>query len=117
MWKVLGETRRVGPSVACIANQKGGVGKTTTAVNLAAGLVLRGRSVLVVDIDPQSNATTGLGLDPRAVRASTYELLTGEAGLSDVVHRTKLSGLDCAPSSPDLAGAEVELVAAARRER
>jgi chromosome partitioning protein len=117
MWKVLGESLRVGPSIACIANQKGGVGKTTTAVNLAAGLVLRGRSVLVVDIDPQSNATTGLGLDPRAVRASTYELLTGEAGLSDVVQRTKLSGLDCAPSSPDLAGAEVELVAAARRER
>jgi chromosome partitioning protein len=117
MWKVLGESGLVGPSVACIANQKGGVGKTTTAVNLAAGLALRGRRVLVVDIDPQSNATTGLGLDPRAARGSTYELLAGAARLTEVVRATKLSGLDCAPSSPDLAGAEVELVAASQRER
>jgi chromosome partitioning protein len=117
IWKVLGEAAQRGPGVACIANQKGGVGKTTTAVNLAAALALRGRRVLVVDVDPQSNATTGLGLDPRAAGPSTYELLIGDARLAHVVRRTKLEGLECAPASPDLAGAEIELVGASQRER
>ena len=118
IWKVLGEAGgHRGPGVACIANQKGGVGKTTTAVNLAAALAVRGRRVLVVDVDPQSNATTGLGLDPRASGPSTYELLIGDARLAHVVRRTKLEGLECAPASPDLAGAEIELVGASQRER
>lgn len=103
--------------LVCVANQKGGVGKTTTAVNLAAALALRGHKVLVVDIDPQANATTGLGLDHRAVEASTYDLLLENAALDRVVRATEIEGLYCAPASRDLAGAEVELVGEIARER
>ncbi len=99
-----------------IANQKGGVGKTTTTVNLAAGLALRGHRVLVVDIDPQGNATTGLGLDARAAQPSTYDLLLGQSTLPEVVLATGIANLYCAPSSIDLAGAEVELAGAMARE-
>ena len=101
----------------CVANQKGGVAKTTTSVNLACGLALRGHRVLVVDIDPQANATTGLGIDHRSVELSTYDLLTGDAGLGQVVQPTTIKNLDCAPSSLDLAGAEIELTAVMDRER
>lgn len=117
-WKIL-EARSVtagGTRVVCVANQKGGVAKTTTAVNLGAALALRGHRTLVVDIDPQSNATTGLGIDHRSVGASTYELLLQEATLTDVVVRTAIDNLDCAPASLDLAGAEIELVGAIARE-
>jgi chromosome partitioning protein len=103
--------------LVCVANQKGGVAKTTTSVNLAAGLALRGHRVLVVDIDPQSNAATGLGIDHRAVERSTYHLLLGHAELEDVVVPTAIKNLDCAPASLDLAGAEVELVSTMARER
>ena len=101
----------------CVANQKGGVAKTTTSVNLAAALALRGHRVLVVDIDPQSNATTGLGIDHRAVDLSTYDLLMGDAGIGQVAQPTAIKNLDCAPGSLDLAGAEIELAAVMDRER
>jgi chromosome partitioning protein len=105
------------PRIMSFTNQKGGVGKTTTSVNLAAALALRGHRVLVVDVDPQSNATTGLGIDHRTLDASTYDLLVNGAAPRDVVRPTGIKGLDCLPSSPDLAGAEVELVEVVMRER
>ncbi|MFN2490718.1 MAG: ParA family protein [Actinomycetota bacterium] len=118
VWKLLERSprRASGARLVSIANQKGGVGKTTTAINLAAGLAQRGHRVLVVDVDPQSNATTGLGIDHRDLRHSTYQLVLGEAMLSQVVVATAVPGLDCAPGSPHLAGAEIELVGAQRRE-
>ena len=118
-WKLL-ESRPIQEGrgrVVSIANQKGGVAKTTTSVNLAAGLALRGHRILVVDIDPQANATTGLGLDHRSLPLSTYDLLLGEVSLEEVVRPTLIKGLDCAPSSVDLSGAEVELVGTMERER
>jgi chromosome partitioning protein len=118
-WKLL--SVRPGASgrgrIVSIANQKGGVGKTTTSINLATGLALRGHRVLIVDVDPQSNATTGLGIDHRALELSSYDLLLDGARVDDVVVRTAIDRLDCAPASVDLAGAEVELVEAPRRER
>jgi chromosome partitioning protein len=117
-WKLL-ETRPAAAGrgrIVCVANQKGGVGKTTTSVNLAAALALRGHRVLVVDVDPQSNATTGLGLDHRIVDKSTYDLLLGEATLDEVVVGCAIENLYCAPASLDLAGSEIELVGAMARE-
>jgi chromosome partitioning protein len=116
-WQIL-EHRSAAPSewLVCIANQKGGVGKTTTTLNLGAALAARGRRVLVVDVDPQANATTGLGLDHRTGGRSTYDLLLQEASLSDVEVRTPIEGVHCAPASVDLAGAEIELVTALARE-
>lgn len=117
-WKLL-ETRRIptgGGRVVCVANQKGGVAKTTTSVNLGAGLALRGHRVLIVDVDPQANATTGVGIDHRTTEASTYDLLIGAAPLDAVARPTAIKGLDCAPASLDLAGAEIELAGAMARE-
>jgi chromosome partitioning protein len=102
--------------MVCVANQKGGVGKTTTAVNLAAALALRGHRILVIDIDPQANATTGLGIDHRTLDASTYELLAGDASLAGISLPTAIEGLSCAPASLNLAGAEIELVGEMARE-
>jgi len=91
------------------ANQKGGVGKTTTVVNLAAAMADWGFRVLVVDVDPQSNATTSLGLDPRTVEVSSYEALLGSVTAQEIIRQTWWRGLDLLPSAPALAGASVEL--------
>ncbi|MDA8269199.1 MAG: AAA family ATPase [Actinomycetota bacterium] len=99
-----------------IANQKGGVGKTTTAVNLGAGLAELGYRVLVVDLDPQGNATTGLGIDGRNFELSMYDVIMREAALEDCIEPTSLKNLFVAPATIDLAGAEIELVPTFSRE-
>ena len=102
--------------VLCVANQKGGVGKTTTAVNLAASLAAAERRVLLVDVDPQSNASSGVGVRLEPGEVSTYDVLLGRAPLAEAVRPTQVPHLSVVPSAPDLAGAEVELVARPRRE-
>jgi len=102
--------------VLAIANQKGGVGKSTTAVNIGAYLALAGARVLVIDLDPQGNASTGLGLDHREIEPSIYDVLTGEASPVAAIRATGVPNLHVLPSTIDLAGAEVELVSAMSRE-
>jgi chromosome partitioning protein len=102
--------------IVAITNQKGGVGKTTTTVNLGAGLARLGRRVLLVDLDPQANATTGVGVDHRSVERSLYDCLIEDVDPNLVRRTTAYSGLDLIPSTIDLAGAELELVAAIARE-
>lgn len=104
------------PIIYALANQKGGVGKTTTAVNLGAYLAGRGQRVLLVDIDPQANATSSLGVDKRFVSRSTYDVLVNKVALTTIVQVVDEAGLELAPSSPNLAGATVELVGMLRRE-
>ena len=106
----------MGQTIAC-ANQKGGVGKTTTVVNLATDLALSGDRILVIDLDPQGNATSGLGVDRRTVKRSIYDVLVDGAGIADAVLRIGNAGLDLVPSAPALAGAEVELTTMNSRER
>jgi chromosome partitioning protein len=106
----------VGDTIAC-ANQKGGVGKTTTVVNLATYLALSGRTVLVVDMDPQGNATSGLGVDKQQVHASIYDALINDASAADVARETAVEGVSLIPSALSLAGLEVELAGTERRER
>lgn len=96
--------------IIAIANQKGGVGKTTTAINFSAALGVAGKKVLVVDIDPQGNATSGLGVNKREKERSTYHLLLGQAKIEDVLTRTQFRNLDVLPSNIELAGVEIELV-------
>jgi chromosome partitioning protein len=104
------------PRVFTVANQKGGVGKTTTAVNIAAGLALRGLDVLVIDLDPQGNASTALGVAHHGGTPSVYDVLVSERPLDEVVQQTAIPSLWCAPATVDLAGAEIELVPVVARE-
>jgi chromosome partitioning protein len=104
------------PRVIAVVNQKGGVGKTTTAVNLAAALAQAGRRVLLVDLDPQGNATMGSGVDKRAVARTVYHALLGLGELSGIRTRAERGGYDLVPANRDLAGAEVELVELPARE-
>ena len=103
--------------ITACTNQKGGVGKTTTVINLAAFLALSGTRTLVIDLDPQGNATSGLGVDRRSVERSSYDVLVDRAPISELVMGTPVEGLDLLPSAPSLSGAEVELVGLEGRER
>lgn len=116
----VGMTEQAGPSharVFAVANQKGGVGKTTATVNLSACFAEKGIKTLIVDLDPQANATTGVGLDPRALDGSIYDVLLQDLELEEIIEPTMIKGLHIAPSNLDLAGAEIELVPAFSRER
>src|SRR5579859_460917 len=104
------------PPIIAVVNQKGGVGKTTTAINLAAALAEVGHPTLLVDLDPQANSTSGLGFDPSRARLTVYHLLTGQATVEQVAQQTSVPSLKLAPSHIDLAGAEIELATLEDRE-
>lgn len=102
--------------IISICNQKGGVGKTTTSVNLEAYLAMAGKTVLLIDLDPQANATSGIGINKHDIKKSTYHILLEESELADILQKTSIDNLLLAPSNLDLTGAEVELVGALGRE-
>ena len=110
-----GSTRPL-PRIMAVANQKGGVGKTTTAINLGACLADLGFRTLVIDLDPQGTASTGLGVDPRGLEHSMYDVIIRDVSLDDCIEPTSVKNLFLAPASLDLAGAEIELVPAFSRE-
>src|SRR5262252_10269776 len=107
--EALGADKAKRPRVLAIANQKGGVGKTTTAINLGTALAAIGEQVLIVDLDPQGNASTGLGIDRKSRNTSTYDVLVGEARLRESVVPTAVPRLHIATSTMDLSGLELEL--------
>lgn len=106
----------MGAYVFCIANQKGGVGKTTTAINLAASLALLKKKVLLIDLDPQGNATMGSGVDKNAVESNLYEVLLGEVSINDAKVRSETGNYDVLPANRELSGAEIDLVQMESRE-
>src|SRR6266508_2190133 len=106
---------RTRPKIVVVANQKGGVGKTTTAVNLAASVAAAEKRTLLIDADPQGNASSGVGIRPRTVKRSLYEALIGKATLDEVIVKTDIPTLDVIPATQDLAGAEIEFVDLADR--
>ncbi|MBT8410615.1 MAG: AAA family ATPase, partial [Octadecabacter sp.] len=95
------------PRILAITNQKGGVGKTTTAINLGAALAMAGKRVLIIDVDPQGNASTGLGVEASDRELTTYDLLIEDAPLSDVITATEIENLDLAPATTDLSSTDV----------
>lgn len=103
-------------SIISLVNQKGGVGKTTTTINLGAYLALHSKKVLIIDMDPQANATTGLGFRPENTNGSTYDTISGRKRIDEIIIKTSVENLDLAPASEDLAGATIELVEATERE-
>lgn len=103
-------------TIVAIANQKGGVGKSTTAINLGAGISFQGDRVLLVDLDPQGNTTSGLGIDRAAIDYSIYDLMVGDLGIEDVIEPTSVRDLFVVPATIELAGAEIELVSMFSRE-
>ena len=104
------------PRIIAVANRKGGVGKTTTTVNVATAMAATGKRVLVIDLDPQSNASTSLGIDKRDTSLSSYEVIIGECSLNDATICTEIPNFSLVPATPDLAGAEIELIEKTRRE-
>ena len=104
------------PRIFAIANQKGGVGKTTTTINLATAMAATHKTVLIIDLDPQGNASTGVGIERSARKVNSYHALLGEVSVADAVQETGIPGLSIVPSGVDLSGAEVELVDMDRRE-